>query len=294
MLLALGAAGALGACASKHKDRGICDTGLCRASSAAANGGLGKNETSFTLRGGNAIPGATGGSSGGAGAGGSGGSSACGTGSKCKETWKCTPWQTATMPKGTLPTGDNAGTRTCTDICSCGTTANKPVEQADLPPLDFDFYRCEVEPFLDGSCAQLACHGKEEGHALRIYARSKLRITGETWISNVCGDKNKQIKSESCIGSNECQCWQLPHSDLEWQRNYDAVRGFALDPSGQLYSDVTQSELLLQGLGLSMGGLPHGGVQLYLDSSSSYRDLRDWLSAAGTGSGCLTRGQETN
>jgi hypothetical protein len=210
----------------------------------------------------------------------------------CIENWSCTPWQTKKAPT-TLPSGDNAGTRSCKDLCKCGTEQDKPVENATLPALDFEFYQCEMEPIFDGFCAQLACHGSETGRRLRVYARSKLRIGGEVWTSNVCGDANTKVKSETCTGSNECRCWQLPHSPSEWQRNYDAARGFALDAQGELLPDMERSELVRNGLALENGGLQHAGVnRLFSGTGPVYAKMVDWL--AGKGKGCVTPSQKSN
>jgi hypothetical protein len=300
----------IGACGSSYPITGKadCSSGKCKpvvvpadggmaGSSGSADGGSagasGSSSATISIgKNGSAGSGGAGGADGGAGT--SGASPTCSPGANCSETWQCTPWQTAkATPAGaTLPSGDNAGTRTCTDLCKCGTTTSKPVEAATLPKLDFAFYQCEIEPVFNGLCAQLACHGSEKNHPLRVYARSKLRITGEMWTSNVCGDTNKMVKSESCIGSNECECWQLPHSPTEWQRNYDAARGFALDAKGKALANMTTSPLVQQGLSLAQGGLPHAGVQLTDTSAVAYKQMVTWLT--GTGKGCATAALQSN
>ncbi len=255
---------------------------------SSGNGGAGGNGSS-----GNGGAGGNG-SSGNGGAGGSGGPS-CVAGANCQESWTCTPWQTAGTPKHGQASGDNAGTRTCTDACSCGTTKSKPTESVTLLPLDFDFYQCSVEPVLDKFCAQMGCHGTETGRALRIYARGKLRHAGENWTYDGCLQTNVHITSDSCIGSVECGCYLLPHSDTEWQRNYDAARAFALDATGTKLANMDNSELLKQPV--RDGGLAHAGIHIFTKAGADYATIKTWLTGTGKtgpGTGCNNTAQQSN
>ncbi len=213
----------------------------------------------------------------GMGGGGQGGNGQGGGG--CVEAWLCSPWETD-------GTSDQA-TRICVDTQACGTTVNKPTETATLPALDFDYYKCKVEPIFDRGCAQLACHGTEEGRALRIYARGRLRITGETWIEPGCLKQGTPLQSETCIGSIECACWTLPHSDSEWQRNFDAARGFALDAAGApLPAGMeSSSDLVAQPV---FGGKAHAGVHLFHTDDPDYTTLVSWLGGATLGQTCTS------
>lgn len=283
LTLVLVSAWLLGACRADPQVNVLCNPSGCHPIDAGVKGAA--------ANGGNAA----GGGSGAINAGGVAVALDCGTKTSCNEHWSCTAWQTAQTAASiatTLPSGDNAGTRTCSDLCMCGTTTNKPTESVTLRALDFDFYQCEIEPIFDGSCAQLGCHGSETGHSLRIYARSKLRISGETWTFSGCGASNAKIASDSCIGDNECACWQLPHSNREWQRNYDAARGFALDDMGKSFNKIESSPLLLNGLARKDGGTQHAGAYFYGAADPVYAKLRDWLSGAATG--CVTPGQRSN
>ena len=198
-------------------------------------------------------------------------------GGGCVEHWLCSPWDTQGQ--------GNTATRTCIEDNNCGTTANKPVEQADLPALDENYYRCNVEPILDKGCALLGCHGVEPdlangkaGRALRTYHRGRLRITGETWIEPGCLSAGTPKPSESCIGSIECMCWTLPHSPAEWQRNFDSARGFALQANGTPIAAPADSELLTQPL--KGGGLAHAGIKIWTQGSPEYQTIHDWLNGA--------------
>jgi hypothetical protein len=117
-----------------------------------------------------------------------------------------------------------------------------------LPALDENFYRCNVEPIMDLKCAMLGCHGKEQGRPLRIYARGRLRVTGEllTDTNNACLAQGQMFPTENCIGSIECRCYFAPHTATEWQRNFDSARGFALDAAGAPIATPDDSELIAQ------------------------------------------------
>lgn len=223
----------------------------------------------------------TGGGGDGPGGGGPGGNGQGGTTSSgsCVEAWTCTPWETNGM--------DDNGTRTCTDANGCGTTNNKPAESAVLPKLDLEYYKCKVEPIFNRGCAQLGCHGTEQGRAFRTYARGRLRITGETWSEPGCLNPGKPVPSESCIGSIECACWTLPHSAKEWQRNYDSARGFGLNEKGDPIPAGMEdsSELIAQPI---TGGKAHAGVHLFKAGDPDHVTLQQWLSGAKLGMTCVT------
>ncbi|HRI67568.1 MAG TPA: hypothetical protein PK156_25160 [Polyangium sp.] len=210
----------------------------------------------------------------------SGSSSGAGGSTGCVEAWLCSPWQTDST--------SNNGTRTCTDLNNCGTTATKPPESAMLPALDLDFYKCNVEPIFDRGCAQLACHGTETGRALRIYARGRHRITGEMLLVTGCNKPaGTTVPSESCEGGIECACWTAPHTPTEWQRNFDAARGFGLDtqgtpiPAGQ----EDTSELISQPI---IGGKAHAGIKMFASGDPEHQTLKQWLSGAKLGMTCTS------
>jgi hypothetical protein len=197
----------------------------------------------------------------------------------CAEAWLCTPWDTQ-------GNGDDA-TRTCVDTNGCGTSAAKPVESATLPALDLDYYKCNVEPILDQKCSQLACHGTEEGRALRTYARGRLRNATETVTETGCLSAGEQKSLSQCVGGIECICWSGPHTPTEWQRNYDAARGFALDASGNAIPPGMEdsSELIAQPI---VGGKAHAGIHLFRSGDPDHTTLAAWLGGAALGQSCNT------
>jgi hypothetical protein len=177
--------------------------------------------------------------------------------------------------------------RTCADANDCGTTTNKPVEAAALPALDLDYYKCKVEPILDQKCSQLACHGTEDGRALRTYARGRLRNADETVTETGCSSPGKQVPLADCIGGIECICWSGAHTATEWQRNYDAARGFALDASGNALPAGSEdaSELIVQPI---VGGKAHAGIHLFKAGDPDHTTLAAWLGGAALGQACIT------
>lgn len=238
---------------------GTCPNGLC---GAGGNGG----DTASSSASSNNTSSSNSGSS--SGAGGSMG---------CVEAWLCSPWQT----NG----GGNDGTRTCTDLNNCGTTNAKPSETAVLPALDLDFYKCKVEPILDRGCAQLACHGTETGRALRVYARGRHRISGEMLLETGCLKPGTMVPTDNCEGCIECACWTAPHTATEWQRNFDAARGFGLDSKGTAIpaGQEDTSELISQPI---VGGKAHAGIKLFASGDADHTTLKQWLSGAKLGMVC--------
>ncbi|MGE0791407.1 MAG: hypothetical protein AB7S26_37375 [Sandaracinaceae bacterium] len=203
----------------------------------------------------------------------------------CVESWTCTPWET----DGT----SDAATRSCVDANGCGTTFMQPAQTTTLPALDRDFYECNVEPILDRGCAQLACHGTENGRALRVYHRGRLRITTVPSdppseqlheLSGCLGNPSVITAPQDCIGSLECECWQLPHTPRERIRNFDAARGFGLDSAGTPLTDQADSELLTQPeIG---GGFPHQNIHFWSSSDADYQTILSWLNGATLGRTC--------
>ncbi len=191
------------------------------------------------------------------------------TGTMCTEAWLCSPWDTG-------GNGDLA-MRTCSDVNSCGSTSQKPVETATLPALDLNYFKCNVEPILDRKCSMLGCHGKETGRALRVYSRARMRIKGGTLASTdpACPGN---ASADACVGSTTCPC-KAPHSPAEWQRNYDSARGFKLDPQGKMIPTgmADASDLLAQPI---VGGKAHTGVHLFRPGDPEETTLKAWLDGA--------------
>ncbi|MFT3696197.1 MAG: hypothetical protein QM831_23865 [Kofleriaceae bacterium] len=197
----------------------------------------------------------------------------------CIEAWTCTAWQT--------DGASDSATRTCTDQNACGTSSTKPVETATLPALDPDYYECNVEPIVTRGCSMLGCHGTESGRAYRVYARGRLRITGQTLVmpKNMCGNAQPvNVPTESCIGNIECACWQLPQLATERRRSFDSARGFDLDDNGQKLGDSTQALLLREPT--TGGGFPHAGISMFQPTDADYTTIKSWLDGATLGHAC--------
>ena len=243
---------ALTSCSSegeKTTSSGPCPNGLCGTGGTGA-GSSGSGETGGMMN-----------------------TSSTGSGS-CVEAWVCTSWNTG-------GNGD-AATRTCTDANACGTTANKPIETATLPPLDFGYFQCNVEPILDRKCSMVGCHGTESGRAFRVYARGRLRHAGETLTdAALCAG---QSTSASCTGSISCPC-TAKHTNAEWQLNYDSARGFAIDEQGNAIPSAMAdtSELIAQPV---VGGKAHAGIHLFKKGDPDYQAIHTWLTSAGMSTTC--------
>ena len=203
------------------------------------------------------------------GTGGTGSSTTSTSGTMCTEAWLCSPWDTG-------GNGDMAK-RTCTDVNNCGTNTQKPVETATLPPLDLNYFKCNVEPILDRKCSMLGCHGKETGRALRVYSRARMRIKGGT-LTSVDPACPGNASADACVGSTTCSC-KATHSPAEWQRNYDSARGFKLDPQGKAIPTgmADASDLLAQPI---VGGKAHSGVHLFRPGDPEEITLKAWLDGA--------------
>jgi hypothetical protein len=192
------------------------------------------------------------------------------SGGGCAESWSCTPWN-----KG----ADGMYSRSCTDAAACGTTAQKPSEgPVALPELDVDYYKCNVEPILDGSCAMLGCHGVEQGRALKIYARGRLRHKEMVAQVSSC-PIGPQTLDLAAMGTGTVMCigWS-PHTAAEWQENYDTARSFMVG-----LSDPEQSDLLAQPV---YGGKAHAGVHLFAKTDADYTTIKAWLGGAKLGMAC--------
>jgi len=252
---------------------------LSLASVAVVAGACGDSEADGTTSSGGCPPGVICGE-GGSGANNSNNSSNASTGNGqgggCQEAWLCSPWESS-------PPGSDEGFRVCTDLAACGTTAAKPVEMATLPALDLDYYKCEIEPIMNASCSMLGCHGTDS-RPLRTYSRGRFRNVEES-VVNPCPGGGMTPLSE-CIGSIECGCWQSPHTGVEWQRNYDAARGFGLDPQGNPLSDNEQSELIQQPM--EGGGKAHAGFKMFDPGSPEHTKIKAWLDGTTFGQTCQT------
>ncbi len=135
----------------------------------------------------------------------------------------------------------------------------------ELPELDENFFRCEVQPVLASSCAFNACHGDDE-RPLRLYAEQRLRLD-VPW-----------------------EDYELPLTEQELAANLRTVRGFVA-------RDSTEVDLLSEKpLDTRAGGLFHRGRDLYGDDDVflsqddvRYRVLRAFIDGDAADASCVPR-----
>jgi hypothetical protein len=134
----------------------------------------------------------------------------------------------------------------------------------------------------------MGCHGTETGRALRVYARGRLRHTGEMLAQTTCGNPNGMVLSDKCIGSIECGCFTAPHTATEWSRNFDAARGLDLDANGTPLPAGMEdtSDLIAQPI---IGGKAHAGVHLFASGDPEHATFKSWLGGAKLGMACATQ-----
>ncbi len=139
------------------------------------------------------------------------------------------------------------------------TTSCQDLEQArELPNLDFESYRCEVEPVLIERCSFVICHGNAE-RPFRLLAPARYRPGFE--------------------GEDE----QVRLDDDESRANFDAARAMAQSEG------LDGSLLLLKPLDVNAGGffhegkLPGGSDAFTAQDEPSYRVIEAWLA---NGSAC--------
>lgn len=150
-------------------------------------------------------------------------------------------------------------------LCACQVDPRVHAE------LDRDYFRCRVQPILDGSCAMLECHGDEE-RPLRVFSRNRLRLDLAA------------TKSSTGLG--------LPLSEPELDANYESAASFAVSPP-------EDSLLVRKPLDESAGGYLHDGRELY-DEGDVFADAEDpdylvllaWLDGDEESPSCVYAGQE--
>jgi hypothetical protein len=158
------------------------------------------------------------------------------------------------------------------------------VESAQLPSLDMDYYKCNVEPIFDRGCAMMGCHGTETGRLFKVYARGRLRHSEQ--VPNVCPGPNP-VDLATGNGTVMCLGW-TSHTRAEWQSNYDSARSFAV---GITTANADTSELLAQPLNQAAGGKAHAGVHLFKDKTDQdYQTIKAWITGAALGTTCDSKG----
>lgn len=265
----------LGSCVTAIDNPLLLDAGVVAGGTAGATGG-GTASAGGAAAGGTTAGGAAGGSTaggmaaggmaaGGMAAGGmAAGGAAGGTagGAACVESWACGPWSIT----------NGMATRACLDSNACGTTTTRPaLGPLAAPGLDLNFYKCNVHPVLQRSCASLGCHGTEQGRALKTYARGRLRNT-EMITRSVCQPNiTTPYDLSTCTASVDCDC-KRPHTTAEWQKSFDSARSFFVQ-----VSTPAQSELLTQPLAGT--AFVHAGRKIFASTTDPrYVAISNWLS----------------
>jgi hypothetical protein len=191
--------------------------------------------------------------------------------STCTEAWVCTPWE--------APLGSDQATRTCVDSNNSGTTSCKPATSATLPPLDLEYYKCNVHPIFQRDCGMMGCHGTDTGHQFRVYTRGRWR--NKEQVAATCLQPGPTVDLQDYgSGTIMCQGWYA-HTATEWKRSFDSSRGFLLDA-------MTPDDTLLL-TEATKGGLPHAQIKLFTTGDTDYQTIRDWLAGAQLGTTCNTR-----
>ncbi len=172
---------------------------------------------------------------------------ACNT--NCDET-SCQPWALPATPNGTA-------VRTCGDA-SCPTTTA-------LPNLDENYFRCRLQPILEGGCAYMGCHTTDTPtRRLQTFAVNLKRMA--PLLSGK--DHDGPLNPGYCNGGGqypEANCGPDPLMTQEWTFNFDNARLFALEAPA-----ATNNELLTQPL----AGDPRGHVHDNYDIFQSTNDVR--------------------
>lgn len=136
-------------------------------------------------------------------------------------------------------------------------------EPLDLPELDRNAFRCEVQPVLAARCAFAGCHASAR-RPLRLYAVGRMRL-GVGW------DRLAE-----------------PLSADELEANFQSTRGFA---AGNAASDLPL--LLSKPLDVRAGGLFHRGQELYSGDDvftstddPGYQRLAAWVAGGTAAADC--------
>jgi hypothetical protein len=189
------------------------------------------------------------------------------------ESWQCGPWTSS-------PAGSNNGVRTCVDKNMRGTMNCEPATTAMLPALDFDQYKCAVEPILDRGCAMMGCHGTVTGHSFRMFARGRLRNDQTVPQVPTCLNPGAPVNlNMQGSGTIMCVGWS-PHTAEEWQMNFDSARSFMIG-----VSTPDASELIAEPMAQTY--YTHTGVKLWATPMDpDYVTIRDWLGGATLGGTC--------
>jgi hypothetical protein len=155
-----------------------------------------------------------------------GGTATGGGGTTCMSNWLCGQWLQGTPPDGGL-------SRQCFDGNQCAMPTNPPILTAAMPPLDFAFFQCKVQPVLAKSCSMSMCHGGWYAKPPLVFSRGRYRndemVTVDvTPFGCETGMKTFNLANDSAW-TGSCR-GLVPLTPTEWQLAYDTARSLALDP----------------------------------------------------------------
>ena len=188
----------------------------------------------------------------------------------CVEEWLCAVWEVSDA---------GSASRTCTDVSSCGTSAQKPATgPAALPTLDLNYYKCEVQPVLERGCGMLGCHGTLADRAFRLFSRGRLRNSELVQQVSSCLGSGMLNLADEGTGTVMCLGWSRLTA-TEWKRNFDGARAFSIG-----VTNVADNELLTQPL--QGNSRSHASVKLFTLNDPSYTTLKNWLSGSTAASSC--------
>jgi hypothetical protein len=138
---------------------------------------------------------------------------------------------------------------------------------AGLADLDYEFYRCNVEPILDRSCSMLACHGKLS-QPFHVFARGRLRNDEMVPQVNTCLSPGQPVNlNAEGTGTVMCVGWSA-HTTAEWQSNFKSARSL-------MTIGMAPDESLL--LRKPSGAVTHGGPVILKNGGADYAMIRRWL-----------------
>lgn len=137
----------------------------------------------------------------------------------------------------------------------------------DLPSLDANFFRCEVQPVLVARCSYMACHGNVK-RPFRVYAEQRFRLD-LTW---------------------DVDEYDLAITEQELAANLQMVRGFVGRGDGDV-DLLTEKPLDTRAGGLFHRGKgPYGDDDTFVDRSDpSYVILSEFVAGAQAEDGCVPR-----
>ncbi len=242
------------------------DSGSVGGGAGAAGGGTAGAGGGATGGGG----GAAGGGSASGGGSGTGGGSAGGGGGSCAPDWSCSPWST----------DGGTATRSCFDGNLCNDLTGKPAEgPLALPALDFNYYRCEVQPVLDRGCSMLGCHGTDTGRPFRVYSRGRLRNDQTVQQVPTCPIGPQMVNLQQAgSGTVMCVGWSRL-TQQEWAKNFQSAQLQAVGAATPADSDLLKQPTV----GTAAA---HANTKLFTPQDPGYLKVQAWLGGATASASC--------